>query len=71
MTRRQFIFKSTMMAFLMSVIISFAMTVINTGFGPALIFRYLRALPVAFILALVLTFILPPLIQKIIQKLKI
>jgi cytosine/uracil/thiamine/allantoin permease len=59
------------MAIIMSMFVSFAMTVINFGFTTNLMELWMGGWAIGFFVSLPLSFLLPPLLQKIMERLKI
>jgi hypothetical protein len=59
------------MALVMSFCMAFVMTAVNVGFGSSFITPWLKGAGVGFVVSLPLSFFLPPLLQKIMKKLKI
>jgi hypothetical protein len=59
------------MAFIMSMCMSFVMTVINVGLSGALLKPWLIGWGIGFLTSLPLSFLLPPLLQKMMKALNI
>ncbi|MDR1586708.1 MAG: DUF2798 domain-containing protein [Treponema sp.] len=68
---RQILFFGFCMAVIMSMCMSLAMTAINVGFNHAFLMAWLKGWGAGFLASLPLSFILPPLLHKIMQKLKL
>jgi hypothetical protein len=71
MTVRQIVFNGLSMAVIMSVCMSLAMAIINVGFGPHFMTAWLTGTGIGFVVSLPLSFIMPPLLMKIMARLKI
>jgi hypothetical protein len=68
---RHILFNGLCMAFIMSMCMSFVMAVINVGLNGHLVMPWLIGWLIGFIVSLPLSFVLPPLLHKIIVRLKI
>lgn len=70
MTKRR-VFVSLCTAVCMSMCMSLAMTIINVGFVERFFLLWLRAWGIAFVVTAPLAFFVPPLVQKLADKLKL
>jgi hypothetical protein len=68
---RQILFFGTCMAVLMSLCMSVAMAAINVGWNSHFWSAWLSGWGIGFIVSLPFSFFVPPLIQKVMQKLNI
>lgn len=66
--RRKRILVALINAFCMSTLMSFVMCIINVGFGNHFIEAWLKGWIIAFAVAFPLSYILPPRIQKLVDK---
>jgi hypothetical protein len=71
MTIGQIVFNGFWMAFIMSICMAFVMAVVNVGLGSNFVAAWLSGAGVGFVVSLPLSFFLPPLLQKIMKRLKI
>ncbi|MDR1239603.1 MAG: DUF2798 domain-containing protein [Treponema sp.] len=71
MNLRQILFFGFCMAVIMSMCMSLVMTAINVGFGPDFFAPWLQGWGAGFLTSLPLSFVLPPLLHKTMQKLKL
>jgi hypothetical protein len=68
---RQILFSGFSMAFIMSMCMSFVMTLINLGLGGDFVRVWLASWGIGFVVSLPLSFFLPLFLQKIMKLLKI
>jgi hypothetical protein len=68
---RQILFFGFCMAVIMSMCMSFAMTVVNVGINQFFLNAWLIGWGIGFLVSLPFSFFVPPLIQKLMQILKI
>jgi hypothetical protein len=59
------------MAIIMSMFVSFSMTIINVGFDANFVDMWMGGWAIGFLASLPLSFLLPPLLQKLMERLKI
>lgn len=71
MTRKQRLFQATLMALIMSVVMSFFMAVLNVGFGERFCYAWMRGWLCSFLVAWPLSILLPFPIQWLIRRLGI
>jgi small-conductance mechanosensitive channel len=67
----QILFNGLCMAFIMSMCMAFVMAAINVGFTSNFLSAWLMGWGIGFVVSLPLSFFLPPMLQKIMIKLKL
>ena len=68
MSKRQLFWSKILSSFLVSMFISFTLTIVNKGFPPTFISIWFKGWSIAFIVASILSFFIPNLASKIILK---